>query len=442
MPAPALLIRNALLTDPAAGLDAVRDVLVVEGRVARVAERIALPADGVDTADVVDARGLWLWPGLVDAHVHFREPGFEAKETIRTGSLAAAAGGYTSVICEPNTQPPTDTPERVRELVRKADAEACVHVYFKAAMTAGRLGLQPSDAAALAREPRVVALSDDGDPVPDAGVMDAVCRAAAAAGIILTPHCEDSARALMMMVEGCSPGFVPGRPYANEAGWIERDIRAAVYAGCRIHVSHVSLAHSVELIERYRRGLSGVTYEVAPHHLLLCAEDYEDGEAPTVNPPLRSAADRRALCEALASGSADVVASDHAPHTAAEKAHGASGLIGLETTLGLMLTHFVADGRLSRERAVRVMSLRPAEIFGLPAGTLRPGSPADMVLIDPAREWTIEPEEFRSKSRNCPYAGWRLRGKAVAAWVSGRQAYAESGLSSRRSRWNKNDPLR
>lgn len=438
----ALLIQEALLTDPAASLDAVRDVLVVSGRVALVAERIT-PREATEHAgadeglDLLEARGLWLWPGLVDAHVHFREPGSEAKETIRTGSLAAAAGGYTSVICEPNTQPPTDSPERVRDLARKADAEAAVHVYFKAAMTAGRLGRHPSDAAALAREPRAVALSDDGDPVADAAVMDAVCRAAAAAGIIIAPHCEDSARALMMMVEGCSPGFVPGRPYANEAGWIERDVRAAERAGCRIHVSHVSLAHSVDLIERYRRGRTGVTYEVAPHHLLLSADDFEEGEVPMVNPPLRAASDRRALCEALESGSADVVASDHAPHTAEDKSHGASGLIGLETTLGLMLTHFVADGRLSRERAVRVMSLRPAEIFGLPAGTLRPGSPADMVLIDPAREWTVDPQEFRSKSRNCPYAGWRLRGKAVATWVAGREAFAEDGLGRRKSRWHR-----
>ena len=437
MPARALLIQNALLTDPAAGVDAERDVLVVSGRVALVAEGIKLPVDGVDEADVVDASGLWLWPGLVDAHVHFREPGFEAKETIRTGSMAAAAGGYTSVICEPNTQPPTDSPERVRELVRKADAEAAVHVYFKAAMTVGRQGRQPSDAAALAREPRMVALSDDGDPVADAAVMDAVCRAAAAAGIIITPHCEDSARALMMMVEGCSPGFVPSRPYANEAGWIERDVRAAEHAGCIIHVSHVSLAHSVDLIERCRRGRDGITYEVTPHHLLLSADDYEENEVPMVNPPLRSAADRRALCDALEAGSADVVASDHAPHAAEDKAHGASGLIGLETTLGLMLTHFVATGRLSREHAVRAMSQRPAEIFGLPAGTLRPGSPADMVLIDPAREWTVDPEEFRSKSRNCPYAGWRLRGKAVATWVAGREAFAEEALDRRKSRWHR-----
>ena len=436
----ALLIQGALLTDPAASVDAARDVLVASGRVALVAERItpqeaAELAGAADGLDLLDARGLWLWPGLVDAHVHFREPGYEAKETIRTGSLAAAAGGYTSVICEPNTQPPTDSPERARDLVRRADAEAVVHVYFKAAMTAGRLGRQPSDAAALAREPRVVALSDDGDPVADAAVMDAVCRAAAAAGIIITPHCEDSARALLMMAEGCSPGFVPGRPYANEAGWVERDVRAAGRAGCRIHVSHVSLAHSVDLIERYRRGRTGVTYEVAPHHLLLSADDYEDGEAPMVNPPLRAASDRRALCEALESGSADVVASDHAPHTAEDKSHGASGLIGLETTLGLVLTQFVADGRLSRERAVRVMSLRPAEIFGLPAGTLRPGSPADMVLIDPAREWTVDPQEFRSRSRNCPYAGWRLRGKALATWVAGREAFADDGLSRRKGRW-------
>jgi dihydroorotase len=272
--------------------------------------------------------------------------------------------------------------------------------------------------------------------------MDAVCRAAAAADIVLTPHCEDSPRTLRMMSQGHNPGFVPGRPYANEAAWIERDVRAAQRAGCRMHVSHVSLARSVEVIENYRRDHRGITYEVAPHHLLLAAEDYAEGDVPTVNPPLRTDADRRALCQALESGSADVLASDHAPHTAEDKARGASGLIGLETTLGLVLTRFVGEGRLSRERAVTAMSLQPARVFGLPAGTLSPGSPADMVLIDPAAKWTVEPEGFRSKSRNCPYAGWRLRGKAVATYVAGAEAFAEAQFNSRKGRWDGDEALR
>jgi len=421
-----LLIKNALLTDPAAGVDAVRDVLVMDGRVQMVAPRIE-PVNPSGQAGasltVIDAGGLWLWPGLVDVHVHFREPGFTRKETIRTGSLAAAAGGYTSVICEPNTEPPTDSPDRVRELLRKADTEAAVRVYFKAAMTRDRDGCEPADVAALARESRVVALSDDGDPIADAAVMESVCRAAAAAGIVVTPHSEDSPRALERIAAGADPGFVPGKPYTNEAAWIERDLRAAARAGCRMHVSHVSLAASVQVIEQHRRGHPAITWEVAPHHLLLAREDYAEGEAPKVNPPLRTDADRQALCRALEGGSLDAVASDHAPHTAEDKARGASGLIGLETTLGLVLTHFVATGRLSRSDAVRVMSLRPARIFGLEAGTLEPGSPADFVLIDPEREWTVDPASFLSKSRNCPYAGRRLRGKAVATYVGGKAAF-------------------
>jgi dihydroorotase len=264
--------------------------------------------------------------------------------------------------------------------------------------------------------------------------MDAVCHAAAAAGILLTPHCEDSPRALEMIAEGRDPGFEPGPPYSNEAAWVERDVRAALRAGCRIHVSHVSLARSLEAIERCRCEGAAVTFEVTPHHLLLAAEDYPEGEAPHVNPPLRTDADRRALCRALEEGSADVVASDHAPHTADDKARGASGLIGLETTLALMLTRFVADGRLSRTQAVAAMSLQPAQVFGLEAGTLRPGSPADMVLIDPAREWTVDPEEFRSKSRNCPYAGWRLRGRTVATYVGGAEAFVDPQFGHRRGR--------
>ncbi len=203
-----LLIQNALLTDPAAGVDDVRDVLVVDGRVAEVAPKLDRPAD----ADAVDADGLWLWPGLVDAHVHFREPGFEAKETLRTGSLAAAAGGYTSVICEPNTQPATDSAERVRELVRIADEQAAVRVYFKAAMTAGRLGLAPADAAALAAEPRCVALSDDGDPIADAAVMEAVCRAAACGRHHRDAPLGGLAARAPAHRRGRDPGFAPARP--------------------------------------------------------------------------------------------------------------------------------------------------------------------------------------------------------------------------------------
>ncbi len=440
----AILVRNVRLVDPAADIDGRRDVLVLKDHVEAVAERIS-PDEAVrrlgnsrptEALSVIDGEGLWLWPGLVDAHVHFREPGFTEKETIATGSAAAAAGGYTSVICEPNTDPPIDSVPIVRELAEKAHADSAVNVYFKAAMTAGRRGETPTDIAALAREEAVVALSDDGDPLVDPAVMREVCERAARAGILLAPHCEDSPASLRKAAAGLSPGFEPGPPYANEANYVERDAQLAAEVSCSIHFSHVSLARSAEVLSCFKESAAEgrtVSYEVTPHHLLLCAEDFAPGAAPTVNPPLRSAADREGLRRALLSGMVDAIASDHAPHTAAAKAAGASGLVGLETTLGLVLTHLVGGAGLPVPEAVRLMSLSPARIFGLAAGTLKPGSPADMVFIDPGVEWTVRPELFRSKSRNTPFGGWRLRGKAVATYAAGRQVYAEPAFERRKS---------
>ncbi len=422
-----ILVRGARLIDPAAGVDAVRDLLTAGERVLAVADGIGpaaakkmLPEPG--SLRVVDASGLWVLPGLVDLHVHLREPGFTQKETLATGARAAAAGGFTTVVCEPNTDPPIDCVELVRELADRADREGDARVYFKAAMTRGRLGREPTDIRALADQERVVALSDDGDPLVDPEVMEHVCRLAAATGMPLAPHCEDSPRSLEMTDGGMDPGFQPDAAYENEANWIERDLRIAGRFGCRIHFSHVSLARSAALIAASQPRLS-VTCEATPHHLLLCREDYAGREPPRVNPPIRPAADRNALREALLRGTVDAIASDHAPHTAEDKAAGACGLIGLETTLALVLTHLVGEGGLSALEAVRLMSTSPARVFGLPRGSLAAGAPADMVIVDPALEWTVDPEDFRSRSRNTPYAGWELRGKVVATFVAGRQVY-------------------
>jgi dihydroorotase len=447
----AVLLQNVRLTDPAAGVDGVCDVLVGGDRVRAVATALS-PADGRDAlraggaesvrVTVVQGEGLWLWPGLVDGHVHLREPGFTHKETIRTGTEAAAAGGFTTVICEPNTDPPPDTVERVRALRDVIRQDALVRVGIKAAMTVGRHGRRPVDVAALAAEPDVAALSDDGDPVVDADLMADLCRRAAHCGALLTPHCEDSPRGLDALTAGAKAGFVPGEPYANEARYVERDLALAARAGCRIHFSHVSLARTVGAIvrARAREGGCSATFEVTPHHLLLCADDYASGDAPRVCPPIRSAEDRDALRRAVADGSVDAIATDHAPHTAREKAAGASGLLGLETALGLVLTHLVGKDGISPSDAVRLMSLGPARIFRLPAGALTDGSPADMVLIDPGWEWTVDADAFRSRSRNTPFAGWRLRGKAVATYVGGREVWAESAFEARKTAGTEDAP--
>lgn len=440
----AVLLKHIHLTDPAAAVDAVRDVLVVGDRVRRVAADISPAESCTALADddphgrlvVVHGEGLWLWPGLVDGHVHLREPGFTHKETIRTGTLAAAAGGFTTVVCEPNTEPPVDCVQRVREMRDRIRRDAAVRVRLKAAMTTGRQGREPADIAALAREPEVVALSDDGDPVVSADLMARICRRAAECGALLTPHCEDSPRAREAMAAGASPGFEPADPYANEPRYVARDLALAARFGCRIHFSHVSLAQTVRTIMQTRTSAAShcaVTFEATPHHLLLCADDFAPGQAPRVNPPIRRAEDREMLRRALIAGSVDAVATDHAPHTAEDKAAGASGLLGLETALGLVLTHLLGEDGIAPADAVRLMSLEPARIFGLPGGTLAPGSPADMVLIDPTREWTVDPAEFRSRSRNTAFAGWPLRGKAVATYVAGRQAWAEPSFEARKT---------
>ncbi len=445
-PVAVVLIKNARLVDPEAGIDGPRDVLVASGRVVLVSERISPDearrtperAEGTGPLLLIEGDGLWLWPGLVDVHVHFREPGFTHKETLRTGSMAAAAGGYTSVICEPNTEPPIDSIELVRHLASKARAESVVNVCFKAAMTEGRRGEKPTDVAALAQHESVAALSDDGDPVVDPAVMEDVCREAARADIPVTPHCEDSPAALQKRAAGVLSGFEPDAPNTNEANYVKRDLELAARAGCRIHFSHVSLARTVDIIKQFRttrNGAPAATFEVTPHHLLLCTGDFAQGEVPGVNPPLRSAQDRDALQHAMFSGEVDAIASDHAPHTAEDKARGASGLIGLETTLGLVLSHFVGEGKLSVSDAVRLLSTSPARIFGLPAGTLSPGARADMTLIDPRLSWTVNPAEFRSRSRNTPFGGWQLRGKAMATFAGGQEVYADPAFELRKTLW-------
>ena len=428
-----IVITGARLTDPSVGIDDARDVALADGRVAEVATRIEPPPGSV----VIDASGLWLWPGLVDVHVHFREPGYTEKETLRTGSLSAAAGGYTSVVCEPNTDPPIDCPEVARQVIEKARTAAVINVYFKAAITAGRRGQALTDLAALHGEEGVVAFSDDGDPLVSPELMERACAAVSEMDGLLSPHCEDSPRALELYTQGVKPGFEPGSSHWNEAAYIERDLGIAGKTRCRIHFSHVSLARSVEVIEEFRRAHDGdgrATFEVTPHHFVLSKAAFSAGELPTVNPPLRSEDDREALVEALTSGVVDVIASDHAPHTVNDVAGGASGLIGLETTLGIVLTRFVHTGALSPLHAVELMSTAPARIFGLPAGTLEPGTAADFVLIDPRREWTVDPEQFRSKSRNAAFPGWDLRGKAAATYRAGNQVYSEPDFSDRITR--------
>lgn len=424
-----LLLKGGRLLDPCVGVDAVSDLLIRGGRIAALGDEARQISVGAET---IPARGLLICPGLVDLHVHFREPGFEQKETIESGSRAAAAGGFTSVVCEPNTSPPIDSVE-VLEKVKTGASQAVVRVFVKCCITAGQAGEELTDFAALAKA-GAAAFSDDGEPILKADVMREALVKARDHGLPVTPHCEESVRSRAL-----DPA---SEPFRREPELVQRDVALAVETGARLHISHVSTAEAAQHVEKAKaksaessarpsiRLTSGglrasISAEVAPHHLLLSIQDVPPGDgAFKVNPPLRSRADVEALKKALADGTLDCVATDHAPQTAADKAlpydEAAPGFVGLETAVGLMLTHLVRPGIISESKFVELMSCNPARILGLRAGRLEVGAPADITVIDPQAKWTVDPDSFASKSRNTPFAGWRLVGKPVMTIVGGR----------------------
>ena len=400
------------MVDPAQHLDAQADLLVEGARVARIEARIA---DAPPEAEVIEAAGLVVAPGLVDLHVHFRQPGQEWKETVATGSRAAAAGGFTTVVCEPNTTPPVDTPEMLEGLIRLAARDGLVRVLFKACITERQRGerVVKMDGLKLAG---AAAFSDDGEPVLDAAVMARALDEARQQGMALTPHCEESP---------ASRAAAPWpQPYAREPEFVSRDVALVARHGGRIHFSHLSMADSTHFIAEAKRNGHAVTAEATPHHLALSAEDVTPGDTNAkVNPPLRSPADVEALRRALAQGRIDAIATDHAPHAPEEKAvpydQAPFGAVGLETALGVVITELVDKGVISLAQAIERMSTGPARILGLEGGTLAPGSRADIVIFDPAHAWTVDPRQFLSKGRNSPFAGRTLRGRAVFTIVGG-----------------------
>jgi dihydroorotase len=389
------LLQGGRIFDPASGLDAVGDLLVQNEIIAAVGDDVSI----CPGAEIIDARGLWLLPGLMDIHVHLREPGQEHKETIATGTRAAARGGFTTVACEPNTSPACDTPEGLGRVARIAAREAFVRVLPKCTITVGRAGGELADLAAL-RAAGAVAGSDDGDSVGRDDVMRAAVAAAKQAGLPLTVH-----------VDGPE--------------MMARDIALAAELDWMVHFSHVSLAAEAELIARARLQGLRVTGEVTPHHLALTLDGTpNDDPNYKMNPPLASPADRAALRSAVASGVLTVIASDHAPHAPEEKAlpyeDVPPGAIGLETTLGVVWTCFVQDEREQAEAALRALTAGPANVLSVDRPTLAEGAPADIVLFDPDQTWFVDPDEFESKARNCPFAGMKLRGRAISTIRNGR----------------------
>ena len=394
---------------------------VEEGRVAAAGE--LRPGDRI-----VDLGGLHLVPGLVDVHVHLREPGFPQKETIATGTAAAARGGYTAVCSMPNLCPAPDTPETLARQLEIIRRDAAVRVKPYGTITMGQRGCgELVDFAALA--PEVAGFSDDGRGVQSDELMEEAMRRAAAVGKPIVAHCE--------VDELLRGGYIHDGEYCREHGhkgicseseWrqVERDIALTEKTGCQYHVCHVSTKESVELVRQAKaRGLR-VSCETAPHYLLLCDEDLQEEGRFKMNPPLRSRADREALVAGIADGTIEVVATDHAPHTAEEKSRGlagsAMGIVGLETAFPLLYKYMVLPGTITLEKLIDLMSNNPRRLFGLEGG-LEEGDAADFTVLDLGAEYDIDPETFLSKGRATPFAGWRVQGRAVLTVVGGREAY-------------------
>lgn len=443
---PAILIRRARLVDAVRQLDFVGDILLDEGRIAAAGEAIE---SGPDGCIVVDGSGLVACPGFIDLHVHLREPGFEYKETIATGALAAARGGFTTICCMPNTDPPIDSEPMVEFVLRRAREAGLVRVLPIGCISRERRGRELADFEEMAAA-GAVAFSDDGDPVQDANLMRMALAYGADLGQPVSNHCQDlHLSADGMMAEGAVATRLglPGIPPAAEDAMIARDIALAGSTGGRLHVAHVSTAGSVPLVRRAKELGLNVTAEVCPHHLTVTDEwalgtkgsgagpsEWAYDTATKVYPPLRAQVDVEAMVAGLADGTIDCIATDHAPHDVASKQvtyeDAAFGISVLETALGsvMQLAH---SGRVSLRVLIERLTAGPARVLGpeyLPLASLAPGTPADLVLFDPGREWTVNSAEFASKGRNTPLDGTTLRGRVVATIAGGRLVHRSREL--------------
>jgi len=443
----ALLIEGGRIIDPAREIDRVADLAVIDGVIAESADGLDMP--------VFDAQSLIVAPGLIDIHVHLREPGGEHKETIATGTAAAVAGGFTTVACMPNTAPALDSPERIAWVRRRARTTGSCRVLPVAALTVGRQGRELVNLDALTRA-GAVAFSDDGDGIDDDQVMLGVLEGTRAVGGLLIQHCQDkeiSPDGAMHAGPAAEALNLPGQDPRAEESMLERDLALVRRTNTRYHVAHVSTAGTVDLVRRAKSDGLPVTAEVCPHHLTLCDRDVLDSRGDAnfkVNPPLRSSDDVRACIEGLLDGTIDCVVTDHAPHTPQEKSVGFAeapfGLVGLETALALVYRVLSGNGpRVSAHAASRLarssqtiwttlvdlMCIAPTRVIGLPLPTLAPGHPADITIIDPQTPWMVDPEMFASKARNTPYGGWELTARAAATLVAGEMRYLHQDAAAR-----------
>ena len=438
-----LLIRGGRVIDPSQGIDQVGDLLISKGKVVHLGETMpTVIASEAKRSPVLDATGLIICPGFVDLHCHLREPGFENKETIATGTKAAAIGGFTCVCCLANTEPPLDNAAVVGWVKRKASKNSFIDVLPIGCITKGRKGEELTDMAELA-EAGVVAFSDDGNPVASSQLMRRALECSRDLGLPIIDHCEDKAlsdNGIINEGQMSAKLGLKGIPAAAEEVMVARDLILAKMTKARVHIAHVSTKGSVELIRRAKEEGTAVTAEVTPHHLTL-TEERIGGEPPNksfdtnakVNPPLRTKEDVRALIKGLNDGVIDAIATDHAPHTLADKNCGlelaAFGISGLETALGCLMS-LVHQGKISLAQLISKLTYEPAKVIGRNGkqGTLRAGAPANVTIIDPGREWIVNSRHFASKGKNTPYDGYKFKGKIIATIESGRIAYMDDSL--------------
>lgn len=419
-----ILIKGGHVIDPGR-VNGVADVLIEHGKIAAVGPTLAVPAG----ATVIQAAGQLVVPGFVDLHVHFREPGFEYKETIQSGTEAAVAGGFTTVCAMPNTNPVNDNQAVTEFMLERAKAAGNANLYPIGAITKRSEGKELAEIGDL-RRAGCVAISDDGKPVMNSLVMRRAMEYARAFDVPVVDHCED----LHLSEGGCmNEGVIstelglPGIPSAAEDVMVARNVSLAELTGARLHLAHISTAGSVRMVrEAKARGLK-VTAEACPHHFTLTEELTRGYNTHAkMNPPLRTSQDVQAIKEGLRDGTIDVIATDHAPHATQEKqqefTEAPFGIVGLETALPLTLA-LVEEGVLTLESAVDKLATAPAKAFSLNAGTLAVGAPADVAIVDPGLEWEVDPSRFRSKSRNTPFAGWKVKGRVTTTIVSGRVVF-------------------